>query len=149
MEQYLNEIREFMITTAVLDHIYENLAKAAGTRGSLIELFYALDDGKPHTQREICQKWLVPKTTINTLVQKCVRNGYITLLSHSGQKEKEIQLTEEGRRYMRDLLDKIYDAECEAYKKTIEKFSPEFVPAVAYFTEMLNKTFAEHFEHFN
>ena len=146
MEQYRSEIREFMIVTTVLDRIYENLAKAAGTRGSLIELFYALDDGKPHTQREICREWLVPKTTVNTLVQKCVHEGYITLLPHSGTKEKEILLTEEGRRYMRDLLDVIYDIEREAYEKTIEKFSPDFVPAVTYFTETPGKAFSEHFK---
>lgn len=146
MEQYRDEIREFMITTTILDRIYENLAKQAGARGSLIELFYALDDGKPHSQREICREWLVPKTTVNTLVQRCVREGYVILLPHSGTKEKEICLTEAGRRYMRDLLDTIYDIEREAYQKTVEKFSPDFVPAVTYFTNTLNDAFEAHFK---
>lgn len=143
---YRDEIREIMITTTILDRIYEAAAKKMGIKENTLELFYALDDGKPHSQTEICREWLVPKTTINTLVQECVRDGYITLLTEAGTKEKKICLTDKGKEQARKMLDAVYEIERHAYAKTIEEFSPEFIPAMTRFTNNINEGFAEYFK---
>lgn len=146
MKHYRDEIRNLMITTTILDRVYEVAAKKIGVKSNILELFYALDDGKPHSQSEICHEWLVPKTTINTLIQECIRDGYITLLSETGSKEKVICLTDKGKEYARQMLDVVYKIERDAYIATIDKFSSEFLEAMSCFTNRLNDGFTDYFK---
>lgn len=70
-----------------------------GLKENTLSLLYALDDGAPHTQKQICEEWLIPKTTINTVVKECVANGYVTLAPGEHSHEKLICLTERGKGY--------------------------------------------------
>lgn len=97
MYQYRDEIRRIMISVNVIDGICDIMAKKAGMKMNTLALLYALDDGKAHSQREICEKWLIPKTTLNTIVKECIEEGYIYLNADKGKKEKEICLTKKDK----------------------------------------------------
>lgn len=94
---------------------------------------YALDDGKPHSQREISQEWLVPKTTVNTIVKTWEKEGLLTLtpIPHK-RREKYIILTESGREYAKEFMGFIYRAEEKALKRTLDKYSDEFIKGLEF-----------------
>jgi DNA-binding MarR family transcriptional regulator len=109
-------------------------------------LLYAINDGKPHSQKEICEHWLVPKTTINTIIKECINAGYIVLVASNHTKEKEISLTVKGQEYTRTIMNQVYKLERRAMERTLASYSPEFVQAIEQFTAYLKEE-AEHFSY--
>ena len=53
-----------------LDSIYTHFAKDSDASPTLLWILYALNDEKPHTQKEICQNWDLPKSTVNTIIME-------------------------------------------------------------------------------
>ncbi|HIR52125.1 MAG TPA: MarR family transcriptional regulator [Candidatus Onthovicinus excrementipullorum] len=137
MDSYRTEIRRFVIALNRIDGMYYQIAKTFGVKDNFVYLLYALDDGKPHSQKQICDEWLIPRTTINTIVREYVQKGYITLLHTDHSREKRILLTDSGRKYAQQLLQKIYDAEESAMADTIAAFDNGFIAAVEQFADSL------------
>ena len=76
MERYREKIRRIMICVNVIGGIYDSIAKKTGVKESVLTLLYALDDGAAHFQKEICEEWFIPKTTLNTVIREFVEKGY-------------------------------------------------------------------------
>jgi len=115
MDAHRQEIRELMIASNMLDGIYARMARKLGIKDNTLALLYALDDGAPHSQIEICRQWMIPKTTLNTIVQECIRKGYAELVSAAHTKEKHILLTPAGRQAAEEALRPLYAMEERAY----------------------------------
>lgn len=139
MHQYRNEIRRIMIAVNVINGAYDMIAKKIGIKENTLALLYALDDGKAHSQKEICEEWFIAKTTLNTIVKECAEEGYIFLEAGDHKKEKKICLTEKGRKYARDILSKVYELEEYAMAHTKANCSSEFIAALEQFTANLKK----------
>lgn len=90
MEKTLAEIRRLMLATTKIDGAYYLFSRRLGIKENVLVLLYALDDGKPHSQKQICEDWLVPKTTINTNVKELVRAGYVMLYPGAGTGRKSL-----------------------------------------------------------
>lgn len=138
MNNNRTEIRRLMIAINKIDGIYYMIAKKEKTKENMLALLYALSDGKSHSQKQICEEWLIPRTTINTVVKECINNGYVTLTS-TGRKEKNIELTDAGKAFTQKLLAELFEMEEAAINQTIEKYSPDFIDAIEYFTDVMNK----------
>ena len=68
-------------------------------------VMYALDDGQLHSQKEISEEWLLPKTSVNTIVKRWEKEGYLTMVAIPGKRrEMQIVLTDAGREYAKHLL---------------------------------------------
>lgn len=107
-------------------------------------VMYALDDGKPHSQREISREWLVPKTSVNTIVKRWEKEGFLTMTQIPGKRrEMQILLTDSGRTYAKSFLGFLYRAEDTALKKTIDKYSDEFIEVLEFFGSSLKQAFEE------
>lgn len=133
-------IRRLMIVVNRIDGIYERVAVSLGIKPNIICLLYALDDGSPHSQKQICEDWMIPRTTFNTITKECIEKGYITLEQiHGKRREMNILLTDSGRSYARKYLDKIYRAEEAAFASSTVK--EETVEAFENFSEMLKDSF--------
>lgn len=132
-------IRRLMLNVNRIDGIYYRLAKHTGIKENTLSLFYALSDGKAHSQKEICDKWLIPRSTINTIVRECIHNGYVHLQKEAHTKEKNLYLTEQGKNYAKDLMNDLFTVERAAFSKTVEQFGEEFVQALTYFTDELER----------
>lgn len=112
------DIRRIMISINKIDELYERVQRKAGAKGNTVWVLYALDDGKPHSQKQIYEEWLIPKTTLNTIVKELEGDGYVRLEIIPGQRrEMNIYLTESGKRYARQVLDSFYSAEEEAFRQ--------------------------------
>lgn len=104
---------------------------------------YALDDDLPHSQKDISEEWLIPKTTTNSIAKKYEREGLITLSRVPGaRREMVITLTDVGRDYVKNQLAFMYRAEEIATQKTVEQFGEEFIGIIEAYGQNLKEAFA-------
>lgn len=103
---------------------------------------YALDDGHPHSQKDICRDWMLPKTTVNTIAKRFEREGLVTFTPVPGaRREMTLTLTAAGESYVKDRLAFIYRAEEAAMEKTVAQFGAEFIAAIETFGAYLKQEF--------
>jgi len=136
--------RRLILALYNIDEVYYlNEAKKKLSDAEL-SVMYALDDGLPHSQKEISKEWLVPKTTVNTIVKRWEKEGLLTLSPIPGKRrEMHIMLTDAGREYAKGFMGFLYKAEDKALKKTLDKYSDEFIEVLEFFGESLKEAFDE------
>ena len=137
MDQNREAMRRIAIAINSMDGAYEMISRKIGVKENTMILLYALDDGRPHTQKEICEEWLIPKTTLNTIVRECVKSGYLVL--QTGRREKEIRLTEQGKAYAASVLNRGYERERRAADEMQEQALHEFVCGLEKLAHALRK----------
>lgn len=141
--------RRLFITISKMDGLYYLWGKSTGVKENMLMLMYALyvlNDDEVHTQKQICDLFLVPKTTVNTIVKECIRKGLVTLENGKNLKEKNICLTEKGKEYAKELTKELSEIEIISMEKTLEKYSEEFVEAYEYLLENMKNEFEERFK---
>ena len=104
-----------------VDGFYAEYAKKFDVKENLLWILYALNDGKDHSQKEICDSWDIPRSTVNTITKELEGEGYVTLSQIKGEKrELRLKLTDEGKEYAESLLSELYEIEAIVF----EKFKP-------------------------
>lgn len=142
MDNIRETIRQLMIIMSKLNRTYSTRSSNLGCQSSELWLLYALDDGEPHSQKQLCDEWGWVKTTLNSVTKKCEAAGYLTLMSIPGKKrEMQICLTESGRAYAKQLLKSFYQAEAKAMEETLKLYPAEFVDAIKCYNKCLNEEF--------
>lgn len=142
MEDFRKQVRRIANAICEIDGAYYTLSKEAGVKENLFWLLYSLDDGEFHSQKQICDDWMLPRATVNTLIKECEAAGYVTLKSIPGKKrELQICLTEKGTVYTRKALKDVYEAEENALKETLSQCSPSFISDLELFTINLKTVF--------
>ena len=124
-----------------IDGLYYMASRKLGVKDNTLLLFYVLNDGKVHSQKQICEEWLIPRTTINTVVKEAVNKGYVRLEHSDHTREKTIMLTEAGKTYADRLLQKVFAAEEQALERTLQEFSPELLKGLEAFTNCMQEEF--------
>lgn len=132
-------VRRLMVSVNRIDGIWYRLARKSGIKVNTLSLFFALDDGRPRTQAEICEEWLMPKTTLNTIVRECIKEGYVRLLPSDNVKEKLVILTDKGRSYAGEILALFYRVEDEAMGMTVLERGSEFIDSLELYTDNLKR----------
>lgn len=145
MNEIQQEIRKIMVSINRIDGIYYQWAKRIGLKDNMLALLYALSDGKLHSQKQISEEWLIPKTTINTVIQECIQKDYVVLQQEPHSKEKRICLTEAGKQYAEVVLKDLRQAELQAYMQTRKAHSEAFAAVFEEFAFQLQKAY-EDFE---
>lgn len=139
MEQEKNLMRRLMSDISKMDGLYYLWGKSTGISENMLILMYALNDDKVHTQKQICEQFAIPKTTINTIVKELIEKGLITFENGENLKEKNLLLTEEGKKYAEEITGELDVIEKIAMKKTLEKYSINFIEAFEYLLESMEK----------
>lgn len=125
-----------------IDGIYWSIAKLSGLKENLFWLLYALNDDEVHTQKQICNDWLLPKTTINTLIKECEADGYITLQAIPGRKrELQICLTEKGSNFAKQTLKTVYKIERKAITAVLNKGTSSFITDLELYADELRTAY--------
>lgn len=143
MDKNYETVRRIMLATNKIDGVYYLLARHYGINENMLAFLYALNDERPHSQKEISDEWMIPRTTINSIVKNMLSDGYIAFTGEQHTREKMIILTEKGSAYTNKLLNGIYLAEEQAIIDTLQDFSPEFVAALECFSDRLRAGFDE------
>ena len=142
MDNIRQTIRQFIMAISKLEKTYAARSSKFGSQSSELWLMYTLDDGQPHSQKQICDEWGFPRTTINSTIKKCETAGYLTLLPIPGKRrEMQICLTEEGKAHAKQLLSLFYQAEDRAMEETLKLYPAEFVDAIIYYNKCLSEEF--------
>lgn len=116
-----------------MDGKYYDYAKRSMAAENEVYVLYTLSDGGEHSQKNICDDWHIPKTTVNTVANKMRADGYIEFTKTDGR-EKLMRLTPKGAEYAERALTVIHSAENYAIKRTLERYSAAFVDAMEAFT---------------
>ena len=134
---YREQIRRVMIGVNIIEGSYDEIARRLGIKENLLVLLYALDDGRAHSQVEISRNWMMPKTTLNTIVRECVEKGLVELEHQPHTREKYLRLTPEGQAYGQKILPLVYEAEERAYRAVLQGAEGEFVEGFEAFAQAL------------
>ena len=129
-------IRKLVNATNVIDHAYLVKGRSMALKPNIVVLFYALANEENLSQSQLHHQWLLPLSTINTIVSECRSAGYITLEPIPGQRrECVLRFTPRGREFADLILAEIHAAEEKAMRETLAKFSPEFVEALEFYAK--------------
>ena len=121
MKNIRETIRRLMIALNNIDEAYCADMSDIKVNESELWLMYALDDNEQHSQKQICEEWGFPKTTLNTAIKQAEAAGYLTMTLIPGKRrEMNISLTEKGRDHAHKLLSNVYRVENEALEKTLQ-----------------------------
>lgn len=135
MENIREMMRKFAMALNNIDEVYCSDKPQTGVTGSELWLLYALDDGELHSQKQICEEWGIPRTTLNTTIKRVEAEGYLTLMPIPGKRrEMNICLTDSGKAYAKKVLCSIYEAEDYAMEETMKRYSADFIDALDYFS---------------
>lgn len=136
--------RRLILALYRIDEAYYLNEKKKKLSDAELCVMYAIGDGKAHSQVEISREWLVPKTTVSTIVERWEKKGYLTMTPIPGKRrEMSIKLTEPGEEYAAGFMSFLYKAEDRALRKTLEHYSDEFIEALEFFGENLKDAFEE------
>lgn len=146
MKDIRKQAKRLILALYNIDETYYASEKKKRLSDAELCIMYALDDGKPHSQKEICDEWLVPKTTVNTITKKWEAIGFLIQTPIQGKRrEMQITLTEKGKEYAKEFMAFVYRAEDKALAKTLEKYSDSFIEAIEFFGTNLKEAFEEEF----
>ncbi len=85
---------------------------------NLLWILYALNDGKGHSQKQICGEWDIPRSTANTIIKDLESKNYVALSQIKGERrELLVSLTPSGREYADGILSDLYKREKEIYSE--------------------------------
>ncbi len=136
------DMRRIFTSMNLIDGLYDFGAKWNGVKVNTLYLLYAVDDGEPHTQKSICDDWLIPRTTLNTIIKECKAAGYVTLEPVPGRKrDLYIRLTEQGKAFADETLAPIYEAEQKAIDRMTRERGLDFISDLEQFGLYLREAF--------
>lgn len=126
-----------------IDGAYDVFSKNAGISSGKLWLLSALNDGKEHTQSQICWDWNYPRTTVNTLVKELERDGHVALTPVPGtRRELYVKLTEQGKIYADQILKPVYDMEQELFERYFVEKDLSFVIELHQFSTAMKHFFS-------
>lgn len=138
--------RRIISASSLMDGAYYRWARQASVTAHTLDLLYCLDDGQSHSQKQICEEWGFPKTTVNTIVTALREAGYVTLESMPDQpRQRQICLTGSGSAYARDALEELYAMEDQALSDALERFGPEFIDALEFLSVRFKAVIDQNF----
>ncbi len=93
--------------------MYEEWAKEQGLSSNGMLVLYSFYSGEEIcTQKTICQKWGIPKQTVNTILKDLEQKGYVQMLSlPEDKRNKQIRLTPAGKAYADTVIGKLQEKE--------------------------------------
>ena len=99
------------------DHIYSRLAAKLGMTDTTFWVLYAVAHSEePMTQNDLCSDFFFPVQTINSAINNLRKNGLLELQVIPGTKNrKAIMLTEKGKLFVSDTINKADEIEKNAF----------------------------------
>ncbi len=102
--------------------IYEDYARKSGISYNSLYILNAILYTENCTQKQICEKTLLPKQTVNNVITSFFKSGYIELREFpENRRVKTIHLTEKGMQYAQTLIPHIHEADCKAMEALSEE----------------------------
>lgn len=116
-DRVCDELREFNRIYKEFDDLWHETALHIGLSDSAFDILYSvycLGDGC--LQRDICALSFGRKQTINTAIQKLVKEGMLLMKQGKGR-EMHIYLTEEGKDFVKQKVEPLVEIENSVWKE--------------------------------
>lgn len=131
MEDLRVMLRRLAIAINNVDEVYCTDMAKIGVKESELWLMFVLNDNERPSQKQICDEWGFPRTTLNTAIKQAETAGYLTMsLTPGKRREMNVCLTEKGQVYAEKLLNIIYKTEDKATEETLKHYSVDFIDAI-------------------
>ncbi len=112
-----NALTKFNRLYKEMDDIYHKIAANAGLSESAFFVLYAIASMEEEClQKNISDYYYLSRQTINSSVKNLQKNGYIYLIRKNGR-DKQILLTEEGKKLMKEKILPVIDQEQAAFEE--------------------------------
>lgn len=116
------KVRAFCSAWQSLHVIYEDYARKSGISYNSLYILNAIHQTENCTQKQICEKTLLPKQTVNNVITSFYKSGYIELTElPENRRIKTIHLTEKGAQYADTLIPHIHQADQRAMESLTEE----------------------------
>ena len=117
------ESKRYACTYKQYDELYHEVAQKHGLSDSALWLLYLICKADaPCTQNELAQELYIPKQTVNSAINKLVKDGFVELMQRPGPRNsKAVHLTAYGLEQCREYVYPLIQAEDRA----ISRMSPE------------------------
>lgn len=117
-EQYVR----YMAGEKKIDELFHRLAVQNGISDSTLSIFYCLyEENQVYTQNSIAMRMGVPKQTINSAINKLLRDGYIYLEQMPvPRNSKQILMTQKGKQFCEKYIAPVVNAEKNAFSRLSE-----------------------------
>lgn len=114
---YKNELRELFSIFNETNKAYNELASKVGLSYNQMVILYYLQSHYNVTQKNIVNDMLIPKQTINTILNNWINAGYISFENKLTKKNKIILLTEFGKKELEPKITFVMDKEAIILEK--------------------------------
>lgn len=108
---YKNELRELFNIFNETNKAYNELASKVGLSYNQMVILYYLQSHYNVTQKNIVNDMLIPKQTINTILNNWINAGYISFENKLTKKNKIILLTEFCKKELEPKITFVMDKE--------------------------------------
>lgn len=114
---YKNELRELFNIFNETNKAYNELASKVGLSYNQMVILYYLQSHNNVTQKNIVNDMLIPKQTINTILNNWINAGYISFENKLTKKNKVILLTEYDKKELEPKITYVMDKEATILKR--------------------------------
>jgi len=138
---HIEELNHYYAVWQETNHIYEEWAKRHGISACcLLTLISISEGGKQCTQKNIGQRWSIPKQTVNMILKDLQNKRYVELIPmQEDKRNKQIQFTATGKEYADTILSELRKAELAV----VEKMGIERIRRLNEESELFIKLFRE------
>lgn len=125
--EQVRTLKEFNRLYREIEMFYhESARKADMSDSAFIILYTILELGEGCLQKDICEMNSISKQTINSSIQKMVREGIIEI-RRENSRDKKIYLTQEGKQYTKEKVLPFAEMENEVFAEMTEEESRELL----------------------
>lgn len=110
---FTEQLNHYYAVWQECNYVYEEWAKAHGLSvNSLLILSAIREGGEDCTQKNISQRWLIPKQTVNMILKDLEKRGMVALSpSQQDKRNKRISFTPAGVEYADSVISKLRKVE--------------------------------------
>ncbi|HIY77476.1 MAG TPA: MarR family transcriptional regulator [Candidatus Borkfalkia excrementavium] len=137
-ENYIHRYNTLWRETSVL---YEDWAKKRGiSYFELLTILSVTEAQTPCTQKDICDQWILPKQTVNSVLANLVKRGWVRLSpSPKDRRNKEILLTGEGKIAAAKIAGDLQEKENAVWLKLGKKRADEMLENTAIYNQFFKE----------
>lgn len=117
-----NEVQEFCDAWQGLNGVYEDYARKNEIPYTNLFILNILSKTENCTQKMICERTLLPRQTVNTIITYFYKAGMVELRElPEDRRVKSVHLTKKGQAYTDKVMPQIHEAELAAMEALTEE----------------------------
>lgn len=141
MEELIRkQIKEVYSSMSKITGSYGIWAKEHGLSYNALLVLYTMEEVTKCTQKQICESWLIPKQTVNSILLEFKEQGYVEFeIDSNNKREKIVRFTNLGQQYAKSILTKLHSIEEEVMLKMGAEMCEQFVEANNVYYDLFKK----------